>query len=67
MDFFPSAEGGGRVVKLLGQPSYSPNQAHVGTQYTQGMYNNMVHIATIMLSKGVFEKATFNIVNILTN
>jgi hypothetical protein len=29
-----------------------------------GMYNNMVHDATHMLSKDVFDKATFKTVNI---
>jgi hypothetical protein len=40
----------------------------VGTHITQGIYKNMVHIATNMLpTKDVFDKATFNQGNIGTN
>jgi hypothetical protein len=39
----------------------------VPTNITQGMYKNMKHLATNMLSLDVFDKATFNKVIILTN
>ncbi len=64
MDFFPSAEGGG--VETFRRPAYSTRRAagQVGTHITQGIYNNMAHLATNMFSKDVFDKATFNKVNI---
>jgi hypothetical protein len=38
-----------------------------GTNITQGMYSNIVHLVTNMLSKDAFDKATFDEGNILTN
>jgi hypothetical protein len=63
MDFFPSAErgGGGGGFRILSWPAYSTRQkvcracryilykGHV-------QYGNMVHLATNMLSKDVFDK-----------
>jgi hypothetical protein len=60
MDFFPSAEKGGGV-ETFGQ-AYLLRLVH--TLYRACIYNNMVHLATNMLSKDVFDKASFNEVNI---
>jgi hypothetical protein len=46
MDLFPSAER-----RAAGQ---------VDTHFTKGMYNNMVHLATNILSKDASNKATCN-------
>jgi hypothetical protein len=75
MDFYVSAERGWgfRLSTLLviifkaGHDSihmYSTTMEISSAVINMGMYNNMVHLGTHMLSKDVFDKATFNKVNI---
>jgi hypothetical protein len=59
MDFFLSVWGGGGVYFWAGLPTL-----FYSTHYIQGIWNNMVHLATNVLSIDVFDKATFNKVNI---
>jgi hypothetical protein len=50
MDFFRQLSGGPGGLRLLGHPAYTASQEGCSAcRYTEGMYNNMVHIATNIL------------------